>query len=406
MSYPSAFSPPQHGWPTAASPSMTPSARYSWLDLTRGASALAVTAGHLRLATMRPFGELSDPTPFQTAFYLATGLGSQAVMVFFVLSGFLVGGSVVRAGERFRFSEYLAARLVRLWVPLLPALLFTLGMDALTLAHAPQVAAGGFHTRWTSGPTPGSYSTGPLAFAGNLAFLNTITVPSYGTNGPLWTLACEFWYYVLFPLAARAVGLVGRRDEWVRRAAAGAAAVGVMAVMPRMMSGGLVVWLMGVAVAVVVARPSRPSGLLTTAVAAVGFVLALGYSKLDYLGYRLPVPSQYVVGLAFAGLAVTLCRLPPPGRVVRRVATATANISYSLYLTHFPLVVFLAVRWYADAPAAPTPANLLAFAIWFAVLVAGGWVFWLAFERHSGLVRAWVWRTLDIRAEREPGREG
>ena len=30
-------------------------------------------------------------------FYLATGLGHQAVMIFFVLSGFLVGGSVITA---------------------------------------------------------------------------------------------------------------------------------------------------------------------------------------------------------------------------------------------------------------------------------------------------------------------
>jgi peptidoglycan/LPS O-acetylase OafA/YrhL len=39
-------------------------------------------------------------------------------------------------------------------------------------------------------------------FVGNLAFLQTIAVPIFGTNGPMWSLANEFWYYLIFPLAA------------------------------------------------------------------------------------------------------------------------------------------------------------------------------------------------------------
>src|SRR5262249_14488667 len=38
-------------------------------------------------------------------------------------------------------------------------------------------------------------------FLGNLFFLQTILVPTFGTNGPMWSLANEFWYYVLFPCA-------------------------------------------------------------------------------------------------------------------------------------------------------------------------------------------------------------
>ena len=39
-------------------------------------------------------------------------------------------------------------------------------------------------------------------FWGNLVFLQTILVPTYGTNALLWSLANEFWYYMLFPLLA------------------------------------------------------------------------------------------------------------------------------------------------------------------------------------------------------------
>ena len=39
----------------------------------------------------------------------------------------------------------------------------------------------------------------------NAFFLQTIVGPTFGSNGPLWSLAYEWWYYVLFPLALGAV---------------------------------------------------------------------------------------------------------------------------------------------------------------------------------------------------------
>jgi len=39
-----------------------------------------------------------------------------------------------------------------------------------------------------------------LPLPANVFFLQTITVPVYGSNSPLWSLANEFWYYLLFPL--------------------------------------------------------------------------------------------------------------------------------------------------------------------------------------------------------------
>src|SRR6202030_1593882 len=40
----------------------------------------------------------------------------------------------------------------------------------------------------------------PGIFLGNLFFVQTILCRTFGSNGPLWSLANEFWYYVLFPL--------------------------------------------------------------------------------------------------------------------------------------------------------------------------------------------------------------
>jgi hypothetical protein len=54
------------------------------LDLLRGLAALLVCAGHLRSFLMVDFGEVRSPSILDRAFYFATGLGHQAVVVFFL----------------------------------------------------------------------------------------------------------------------------------------------------------------------------------------------------------------------------------------------------------------------------------------------------------------------------------
>jgi peptidoglycan/LPS O-acetylase OafA/YrhL len=168
------------------------------LDWARALAALAVCVSHIRNLL------LQDYTPglgaAGKAFYFVTNYGHSAVIVFFVLSGFFVGGSVLRASGESRFSwgSYLADRGTRLWIVLLPALVVTLLWDktGLLLGH------GGFYagTEGNADQTANVASQLGLAtFICNGAFLQTIVCPTYGSNGPLWSLANEFWYYLWFP---------------------------------------------------------------------------------------------------------------------------------------------------------------------------------------------------------------
>ena len=103
------------------------------LDLIRGLAALLVCAGHLRAFVFVNWSEVESPKFATKIFYFITGLGHQSVVVFFVLSGFLVGGSVM--DEYFRrkwcWKRYLINRLVRLWVVLIPALGLTFFWDII-----------------------------------------------------------------------------------------------------------------------------------------------------------------------------------------------------------------------------------------------------------------------------------
>ena len=186
------------------------------LDLVRGVSALAVMLGHLRAFLLVDFGGVPAPGLLTKVFYFATGLGHEAVMVFFVLSGYFVGGSVLAGLGKgsFRWGGYAAARLTRLWMVLFPALILTLAADWVGQRANPAAYAGGLNHVFKSGPTPVEPAAlGPLAFLGNLFFVQTVAVPVYGSNGPLWSLANEFWYYLVFPLLAVSVWRLTRRTH-------------------------------------------------------------------------------------------------------------------------------------------------------------------------------------------------
>jgi peptidoglycan/LPS O-acetylase OafA/YrhL len=67
-------------------------------------------------------------------------------------------------------------------------------------------------------------------FFGNLFFLQTIAVPSLGSNGPLWSLSNEFWYYIMFPLGLLALWpgrTAGRRWLYLLAFSAIVALVGI-----------------------------------------------------------------------------------------------------------------------------------------------------------------------------------
>ena len=102
------------------------SAASDHLDLMRGGAAILVMLGHLRnLFLVSPAEVVSTAGVLVKFVYLISGFSHFAVMIFFALSGFLVGGSVIRGRMegKWSWSAYFAMRLTRLWIVLIPALL-------------------------------------------------------------------------------------------------------------------------------------------------------------------------------------------------------------------------------------------------------------------------------------------
>lgn len=354
------------------------------MDLARALAALTVAAGHVRAFVFVDFGETADLNVLWKVFYLATGLGHQAVVIFFVLSGFLVGGNVCASVEQGSWSwpEYLVKRLLRLWIVLLPALILTAYWDriGMSLTHSP-LYHGDLNYLYHSTPKYGDdrliYS--PSTFGLNLLFLQTIVAPTFGTNGPLWSLANEFWYYILFPLILVPIGV--KQLPVSSRALMLLGFVCAAGLLPEDLVLSGLIWLLGVAL-------FGFNRLLTfrctiyRLIALVGGVLLI----LSLLAARSYVPtlwSDLMVGVSFAWLMAGLLRSKVTNRFIANSSHRLASFSFTLYVAHFPLAAALSCIVLRNQRFDPSIFALALFAIALTLLLLYSYAMYLLFERHT-----------------------
>jgi peptidoglycan/LPS O-acetylase OafA/YrhL len=372
------------------------------LDMARGLAALAVLIFHVRYRFFLDFGDLTAPDTLAVGWYFVSAFGHDAVMVFFVLSGFLIGSSVWRAHRagRWNVGEYAVNRAVRLSVVLIPGLLLTLFWDRAGLAWfgsspiytgAPQTFVHDFFD-------VAARST-PTVLAGNLLYLQTILVPPFGSNDALWSLAFEGWYYVLFPLLVACV--VPGRSLVIRLAAAIVAAVLAVFV------GGTIVsyflfWLLGACVALMPPAPFLvrwPRLAVCVSVSGAAAIISLTHvgTVRNALGGSLFV-ADAVTAFSFAACLYALLhdRREPIADSYSRVAALLAGCSFTLYVAHLPLLVFLRAMLNPARSWAPGPATLL----WALGIAAVTFVYAYAISRmtevHTGAFRSATLRWLGL----------
>ena len=136
-------------------------------------------------------------------FYSLTGYGHEAVIVFFVLSGYLVGGKVVEQviDARFDLLKYVIARVSRLYIVYVPAILLT----SLIAFLVGSMDLDSWYINSASIGHLGMLASSDVSISTlikNLLMLQDLFASVYGQNIPLWSLSYEFWFYVIFPSSA------------------------------------------------------------------------------------------------------------------------------------------------------------------------------------------------------------
>jgi peptidoglycan/LPS O-acetylase OafA/YrhL len=369
----------------------------SFLDFSRWFAAAIVFAGHLRNPMFLGYGALipADRTMAVQVWYFITGWYGEAVVVFFVLSGFLVGGLTCAKAKSgvFSFSVYMVDRVSRLFIAFLPALLFTVILDNLGAFVLPSV---GFydHThpmileKVASEPFATNMTLG--VFAANLAMLQTFFVPPYGSNQPLWTISAEFWFYVVF--GAAMVGWTGVSGS--KRSLGLVAAVLLTIVFGTQFIFLLGLWLVGVVAAFMPRALERPIIAFAVFLALlITFRLSPDIFKASVL---MTTVKEYFVALAFAWLLVSMRStrvlfLERMGNFNRHLA----DFSYSLYLIHFPMMLFVlaalnATGQFSGIAVGYRPTQFEGIALYVAIFIfiyIVAWVFSLITERNTGRLR-------------------
>lgn len=365
-------------------------ARLVPLDALRGFAAFLVLAGHIRAYVFHNLGEIDQPGLLLKGFYFLTGIGHQAVVIFFALSGFLVGGQALAdiLTGRFLWSRYLLRRLTRLWIVVIPTLLLTFLLDKGGILLTGGAGYDGrYYDVFLSGPhKPIGTDLSLPAFLGNVAFLQTIAVPIFGSNGPMWSLANEFWYYIIFPMAA---WLACVSMATLKRLALFIGLLALVLLLPASILRDGLIWIAGAAAAWCANRPEltfffkRHS---TRFVAIIFFFLALVASKA-----RPDVIGDLWLGLAVAAALPALALSPSiGGRRFAFAAFAASEISYSLYLTHFPLLTFIILSTSAPARFFPNGAGFGVFILLLLVTTSWATIIWFCFERHTDRVYRYI----------------
>jgi peptidoglycan/LPS O-acetylase OafA/YrhL len=117
---------------------------------------------------------------------LSSNLSHGAVVVFFVLSGFVIAHTTTKNHRSPK--EYIIARLSRLYSIFFPAIIITIICALILKWQAPKVYQ--------------SYDQAKIVFKyiSSMFFCNEIWFFSSAPviNGPIWSLSYEFWYYAIF----------------------------------------------------------------------------------------------------------------------------------------------------------------------------------------------------------------
>jgi peptidoglycan/LPS O-acetylase OafA/YrhL len=348
------------------------------LDFFRSLASLLVVLGHTRyLYFGTPTNVANSSGIVQKAFYFLTGLHHEAVVFFFVISGFLVGGQIIELNKKGVFDAwaYFINRFVRIYIVFIPALALAFILNWVganifigTSAHTDLLDG------WAGFDWP--------CF---MACLQGIECEAHA-NPPLWSLGYEWLLYLLAPaffgiifssLDKRAIGI-----------ALVLFAVIIYAAFHRGVSWEwFLFWLIGaVAQQLVIYR------CLPISAGFLGLIVAAGACAAARMRDFPLAVSDTLIAVAF-GLAIS-SRLLLVWHWGAKASARMAAFSYSLYAIHLPVVVFIArmlerLGW-ADAVAASAGAGVDFLVSVVAALLAAICFAWTTENRTDAVRRMFL----------------
>ena len=356
------------------------------LNCSRGIAALLVLFFHIRTTLAVPYEQLRTHTILARLLYTISTFGHDAVIIFFVLSGFLVGGAVLRIDMREREGvwHYGIDRAVRI-----APVLFATTAFAVLLQHVDARAG---------------CADMPTTIVGNAFAAQNLLVSPLCNNLPLWSISNEVAYYFMFPVIVAAIsGQGGTRLAYL---SGGVLLIVVLSLALTPLDDTNIVidfplWLIGAALWFFPEKTYRFGALALLALGA-----AFVFGRLDVAKANFWLRDIFLA-TAFATLLLTATNrtLPQAGILAVIVGHLVgagrwlADISFSLYVTHYPLIRLYAYFALSHGGqeqrfTSVTPRFLLVFASLSVTCVLVAAIFSAVFERPRGFLKRALFRRL------------
>ena len=297
-----------------------------YLDLVRFAAACLVYLYHSNMRLL-----VSQPLP-------ASNFGHPSVIVFFVLSGFVIA-YVADTKER-QWVDFAASRLSRIYSVVVPAIVLTLLLDFVGRGLYPALYDYPFDRL-------GIRLLASLLMLNELWFVSITSL----SNVPYWSITSESWYYVIFGLA------------WFlpRRLAFAAAGLAGLLIGPKVVLL-LPVWLSGVLLYRWTALRQISLGfalalaLLSFTAIPLFHLLGVFDQLADWTALQLGAQafrewtfSRFALGdyllcalvfMNFAGMRRVAGHLAPLLLAIERPVRTLAAYTFTLYILHQPVFLF------------------------------------------------------------------
>lgn len=325
------------------------------LDVLRACLALMVLLGHARMLLWvgwRPWVAVPHGVWEKMMAYACSVFryGDQAVAVFFALSGFFIHLRAVTMAARgqvegFAAADYLRRRARRILPPYYAVLVFTVMLDVIGWHWWPRL----YHAQ--TGDAMLDANFGATGYGMNAVLPALLAQPNllgirFGSNGPLWSIGTEVFYYALYPLfmlmwtrnrvIAYSVGIGLGVLNWFSPWAGWWS--GAMSSYP--------IWLGGALVAEAAVFMSGQRSRLVWCAGTVCSLAAFALTHLHEAATRLPLKLLLYVFMG-AGAVVMVERLPFDLMTTRlgRFMEWLGIRSYSIYIFHFPVLALMSAWW-------------------------------------------------------------
>lgn len=324
--------------------------RLEYLDAIRGLAAMSVVWCHYIMAFGMPGGLAAAVTNSPLHIWWD---GFAAVSLFFVLSGYVLSLRFLRVDDTGDFRQwglpaYVVRRLFRLWTPYLAVLLVTacVWRFAAVRTHTSLPASAWIQSFWTSAP-------GGLGLLKQMMLLrpwdsHALIDRMFPLVPQAWTLSVELSLSLLVPVGV----LVARRGSgWLLFFA-------LVAVAASALNRYAIHFALGIVLArhatEWVERLERKRGLHALCLVAGLALYTFRYTLPVYMPrWFAPFPSWHVTAVGSALLLLCVMASTRARQVLGKgVLGFLGRISYSIYLTHFLVLMCLTPRvlaWYRGA---------------------------------------------------------